>query len=80
MANKFEANGLAEESYQVVENAKKESDLLKGLAYEKKVKTSFSIKASNVEKLEELKDMLGAKSKSTLLDSLIEKSYNELKR
>ena len=41
---------------------------------EKKIKTSFSIKKSNSEKLDELVKKFNAKSRSVIIDMLIEKS------
>ncbi|MBU7545396.1 ribbon-helix-helix protein, CopG family [Weissella cibaria] len=41
------------------------------------MRTSFSIKKTNVDKLDELVNKLHAKSRSELLDILIEKGYDD---
>lgn len=52
MANKFEDMTFDNNDYQVVKNISEDNNT--NLGWEKKIKTSFSIKKSNSEKLDEL--------------------------
>lgn len=72
MANKFEDFTLDNNDYEVVKKLSEESN--NNLVWEKKIKTSFSIKKSNSEKLDELVKKLNAKSRSVIIDMLIETS------
>ncbi|MFK5276187.1 hypothetical protein ACI3RH_04325, partial [Lactococcus lactis] len=58
--------------YQVVKKISEDNNT--NLGWEKKIKTSFSIKKSNSEKLDELVKKFNAKSRSVIIDMLIEKS------
>lgn len=72
MANKFEDMTFDNNDYQVVKNISEDNNT--NLVWEKKIKTSFSIKKSNSEKLDELVKKFNAKSRSVIIDMLIEKS------
>lgn len=72
MANKFEDMTFDNNDYQVVKNISEDNNI--NLGWEKKIKTSFSIKKSNSEKLDELVKKFNAKSRSVIIDMLIEKS------
>ncbi|QQC72646.1 hypothetical protein I6I20_07980 [Lactococcus garvieae] len=72
MANKFEDMTFDNNDYQVVKNISEDNNT--NLGCEKKIKTSFSIKKSNSEKLDELVKKFNAKSRSVIIDMLIEKS------
>ena len=60
MANKFEDMTFDNNDYQVVKNISEDNNT--NLGWEKKIKTSFSIKKSNSEKLDELVKKFNAKS------------------
>ena len=47
------------------------------LNWERKVKTSFSIQQKNIDRLDEMVNQLNAKSRSTLLDTIIENAYRD---
>ncbi|WP_195363106.1 hypothetical protein [Lactococcus lactis] len=72
MANKFEDMTFDNNDYQVVKNISEDNNT--NLGWEKKIKTSFSIKKINSEKLDELVKKFNAKSRSVIIDMLIEKS------
>ena len=72
MANKFEDMTFDNNDYQVVKKISEDNNT--NLGGEKKIKTSFSIKKSNSEKLDELVKKFNAKSRSVIIDMLIEKS------
>lgn len=72
MANKFEDMTFDNNDYQVVKKISEDNNT--NLSWEKKIKTSFSIKKSNSEKLDELVKKFNAKSRSVIIDMLIEKS------
>ena len=72
MANKFEDMTFDNNDYQVVKKISEDNNT--NLGWEKKIKTSFSIKNSNSEKLDELVKKFNAKSRSVIIDMLIEKS------
>ena len=72
MANKFEDMTFDNNDYQVVKKISEDNNT--NLCWEKKIKTSFSIKKSNSEKLDELVKKFNAKSRSVIIDMLIEKS------
>ena len=72
MANKFEDMTFDNNDYQVVKNISEDNNT--NLGWEKKIKTSFSIKKSKSEKLDELVKKFNAKSRSVIIDMLIEKS------
>ena len=72
MANKFEDMTFDNNDYQVVKNISEDNNT--NLGWEKKIKTSFPIKKSNSEKLDELVKKFNAKSRSVIIDMLIEKS------
>ena len=72
MANKFEDMTFDNNDYQVVKKISEDNNT--NLGWEKKIKTSVSIKKSNSEKLDELVKKFNAKSRSVIIDMLIEKS------
>ena len=47
------------------------------LNWERKVKTSFSIQQKNIDRLDKMVNQLNAKSRSTLLDTIIENAYRD---
>ena len=81
MANKFEQFSSTNNEYEqentfpntVKENVKEETNI--DMNWEKKIKTSFSIKKSNLEKLESLVKQTKARSRSSILDKIIEDTY-----
>ena len=81
MANKFEQfSSTNNESEQentftntLKENVKEETNI--DMNWEKKIKTSFSIKKSNLEKLDSLVKQTNARSRSSILDKIIEDTY-----
>lgn len=77
MTNRFETNGTLSSDYGIVKSIENSQSDLDHLAWNRKVRTSFSIKKTNVDKLDELVNKLHAKSRSELLDSLIEKGYDD---
>lgn len=74
IVNKFEQFATDTNDYDVLPIAKNNSSISR---WEKKTKTSFSIKKSNIEKLDELVKIRGAKSRSMIIDDLIEKEFKE---
>ena len=77
MTNRFETNGTLSSDYGIVKSIENSQFDLEQLAWNRKVRTSFSIKKTNVDKLDELVNKLHAKSRSELLDTLIEKGYDD---
>lgn len=77
MTNRFETNGTLSSDYGIVKSIENSRSDLEHLAWNRKVRTSFSIKKTNVDKLDELVNKLHAKSRSELLDTLIEKGYDD---
>ena len=81
MANKFEQFSSTNNEYEqentfpntVKENVKEETNI--DMNWEKKIKTSFSIKKSNLEKLDSLVKQTNARSRSSILDKIIEVTY-----
>ena len=81
MANKFEQFSSTNNEYEqentfpntVKENVKEETNI--DMNWEKKIKTSFSIKKSNLEKLDSLVKQTNARSRSSILDKIIEDTY-----
>ena len=72
MANKFEDMNFDNNDYQVVKKISENNNT--NLGWEKKIKTSFSIKKSNSEKLVELVKKFNTKSKSIINEMIIEKN------
>lgn len=77
MANKFEQFSSTNNDYQVVRDIQQKDELNKKLNWERKVKTSFSIQQKNIDRLDEMVEQLNAKSRSTLLDIIIENAYKD---
>lgn len=75
MANRFEENGILSSDYTIVKDIENNKE---NISWERKVRTSVSIKKSNIEKLDDLVVKLHAKSRSDILDFLIEKGYDDL--
>jgi len=75
MANRFEENGVLSSDYTIVKDMENNTE---NLSWERKLRTSVSIKKSNIEKLDDLVLKLHAKSRSDILDVLIEKGYDDL--
>ena len=81
MANKFEQFSSTNNEYEqentfpntVKENVKEETNI--DMNWEKKIKTSFSIKKSNLEKLDSLVKQTNARSRSSIWDKIIEETY-----
>ncbi|MEY2378219.1 hypothetical protein AB5N14_08480, partial (plasmid) [Weissella cibaria] len=65
MANRFEENGVLSSDYTIVKDMENNTE---NLSWERKVRTSVSIKKSNIEKLDDLVVKLHAKSRSDILD------------
>lgn len=78
MANRFEQSGTLNTDYGIVQDIENRKDDLEKFSWERKVKTSVSLKKTNLDKLDDLVNKLQAKSRSELLDTLIEKGYNDL--
>lgn len=78
MANRFEQSGTLNTDYGIVQDIENRKDNLDKLSWERKIKTSVSLKKTNINKLDELVNKLQAKSRSELLDTLIEKGYDDL--
>lgn len=78
MANRFEQSGTLNTDYGIVQDIENRKDNLEKLSWERKVKTSVSLKKTNLDKLDDLVNNLQAKSLSELLDTLIEKGYDDL--
>ena len=72
MANRFEQSGTLNTDYGIVQDIENRKDNLEKLSWERKVKTSVSLKKTNLDKLDDLVNKLQAKSRSELLDTLIE--------
>ena len=77
MANKFEQFSSTNNDYQVVRDIQQKNELTKKLNWERKVKTSFSIQQKNIDRLDEMVEQLNAKSRSALLDIIIENAYKD---
>lgn len=77
MANKFEKFSSTNNDYQVARNIQQKDALNEKLNWERKVKTSFSIQQKNIDRLDEMVNQLNAKSRSTLLDTIIENAYRD---
>ena len=77
MANKFEQFSSTNNDYQVVRDIQQKDELNKKLNWERKVKTSFSIQQKNIDRLDEMVNQLNAKSRSNLLDIIIENAYKD---
>lgn len=75
MANKFEKFSSTNNDYQVARDIQQKDALNEKLNWERKVKTSFSIQQKNIDRLDEMVKQLNAKSRSTLLDTIIENAY-----
>lgn len=78
MANRFEQSGTLNTDYGIVQDIENRKDNLEKLSWERKVKTSVSLKKTNIDKLDDLVNKLQAKSRSELLDTLIEQGYDDL--
>lgn len=79
MANRFEQNGTLNTDYGIVQDIENRKDNLEKLSWERKVKTSVSLKKTNLDKLDDLVNKLQAKSRSELLDTLIEQGYEKFR-
>lgn len=77
MANKFEKFSSTNNDYQVARDIQQKNALNEKLNWERKVKTSFSIQQKNIDRLDEMVNQLNAKSRSTLLDTIIENAYRD---
>ncbi|QCZ49589.1 hypothetical protein UCCLB95_pA0017 (plasmid) [Levilactobacillus brevis] len=77
MANKFEKFSSTNNDYQVARDIQQKDALNKKLNWERKIKTSFSIQQKNIDRLDEMVNQLNAKSRSTLLDTIIENAYRD---
>ncbi|MCZ3806282.1 hypothetical protein L2495_08710 [Lactobacillus gasseri] len=77
MANKFEKFSSTNNDYQVARDIQQKDALNEKLNWERKVKTSFSIQQKNIDRLDKMVNQLNAKSRSTLLDTIIENAYRE---
>lgn len=77
MANKFEKFSSTNNDYQVARYIQQKDALNEKLNWERKVKTSFSIQQKNIDRLDEMVNQLNAKSRSTLLDTIIENAYRD---
>lgn len=77
MANRFEQSGTLNTDYGIVQDIENRKDNLEKLSWERKVKTSVSLKKTNIDKLDDLVNKLQAKSRSELLDTLIEQGYEK---
>lgn len=77
MANRFEQSGTLNTDYGIVQDIENRKDNLEKLSWERKVKTSVSLKKTNLDKLDDLVNKLQAKSRSELLDTLIEQGYEK---
>ena len=78
MANRFEQSGKLNTDYGIVQDIENRKDNLEKLSWERKVKTSVTLKKTNLDKLDDLVNKLQAKSRSELLDTLFEKGYDDL--
>lgn len=77
MANKFEKFSSTNNYYQVARDIQQKDALNEKLKWERKVKTSFSIQQKNIDRLDKMVNQLNAKSRSTLLDTIIENAYRD---
>lgn len=77
MANKFEKFSSTNNDYEVARDIQQKDALNEKLNWERKVKTSFSIQQKNIDRLDEMVNQLNAKSRSTLLDTIIENAYRD---
>jgi len=77
MTNKFEKFSSTNNDYQVARDIQQKDALNEKLNWERKVKTSFSIQQKNIDRLDEMVNQLNAKSRSTLLDTIIENAYRD---
>lgn len=77
MVNKFEKFSSTNNDYQVARDIQQKDALNEKLNWERKVKTSFSIQQKNIDRLDEMVNQLNAKSRSTLLDTIIENAYRD---
>lgn len=77
MANKFEKFSSTNNDYQVARDIQQKDALNEKLSWERKVKTSFSIQQKNIDRLDEMVNQLNSKSRSTLLDTIIENAYRD---
>ncbi|COJ58297.1 hypothetical protein [Enterococcus sp.] len=68
--DRVETNGTLSYDYGIVKSIENRQSDLDQLAWNRKVRTSFSIEKTNV-------DTLHAKAISELLDTLIEKGYDD---
>ena len=79
MANRFEQSGTLNTDYGIVQDIENRKDNLEKFSWERKVKTSVSLKKTNLDKLDDLVNKLQAKSRSELLDTLIEQGYEKFR-
>ena len=77
MANKFEKFSSTNNDYQVARDIQQKDALNEKLNWERKVKTSFSIQQKNIDRLDKMVNQLNSKSRSTLLDTIIENAYRD---
>mgnify|MGYP003365456469 CR=1 FL=1 len=77
MGNKFEKFSSTNNDYQVARDIQQKDALNEKLNWERKVKASFSIQQKNIDRLDEMVNQLNAKSRSTLLDTIIENAYRD---
>ena len=77
MSNKFQKFSSTNNDYQVARDIQQKDALNEKLNWERKVKTSFSIQQKNIDRLDEMVNQLNAKSRSTLLDTIIENAYRD---
>ena len=77
MANKFEKFSSTNNDYQVARDIQQKDALNEKLKWERKVKTSFSIQQKNIDRLDKMVNQLNAKSRSTLLETIIENAYRD---
>ena len=77
MANKFEKFSSTNNDYQVARDIQQKDALNEKLNWERKVKTSFTIQQKDIDRLDEMVNQLNAKSRSTLLDTIIENAYRD---
>ena len=77
MANKFEKFSSTNNDYQVARDIQQKDALNEKFNWERKVKTSFSIQQNNIDRLDKMVNQLNAKSRSTLLDTIIENAYRD---
>lgn len=79
MTNRFEQNGTLNTDYGIVQEIENRKDNLEKISWEPKVKTSVSLKKTNLDKLDELVNKLHVKSRSELLDTLIAQGYEKFR-